>query len=322
MNVKEIESDQVLKFNTIKKKLKTQMALTITTSIGLILYLFFSIYGGSINRIESDFFYFHNIILLLFSCLYSLYFDLKNMVWMCRAGKIVEQGGKVPGRKEKPFKFKITLCGIIVIADCIIGIWSVNACGYKTGYFILIMWVMIFAFVCFLTMIRSISERSRLGRKSNVVFLMLMTSGVTMIIGVIVVIYIVFIITTGKYFKNVNCDKHDMITLENFDNTDKIELRKRNEDKFILSMCTYDIIGENRCRADVYYSKYERIIERLINDAKTDKDIYGGFEYEFKNAKKIDNEKYTIYQVLNEYGRYQYLIYNKNNIVLIELRKK
>jgi hypothetical protein len=362
MQVKDIESDEMLKFKTVKKAvIKSKFTNSIVCMVCGICMLLMA-FTMQLNMTEASFLNAQSVLLWIVVLTVNTISISSKVLWMNRAKKVISSGGKMPEKKAASLKDTVIYLCIIALIHIGGALWySIKFDDMFIGVFIPIVWLMIGVFGLVNRRITVIAEENKIGRNNNRA-LIIITSVVGTVVMINIVVCVMIFTSLGDSFaKGDKVDDFSEKELEMFGYSNVFESREIDKTvmgRFLMDYTRYEIVAKNKYSVlldengetksmsekegeeflpieyewsiDVYHSENEKIIARLIREARQDKTRAFGVWFDFDTAVKIDNDKLNVYENTetdyeddeDENGDYQYLIYDDNNIVWMRCDEK
>ena len=324
-DVPPIESDPVLKLETIKKKDRTRRVYV--PCMFLIMGGCYLGTGLTINRnmLECSFFQFSGLLLWLFVLGIYIWQMISYRNWLSKAKKAVEAGENLPGHKTLTLKGMYVFFGATALIHSIMAVWAGSVYQEKLMYMIPLIWGICLLLLPFSYGLSLYAEKKKMGRSSYQALSLVIVPLV--FTGIFINLILLVVLRFGEdntFDKQV--DEQSLAVFGEEEDFVRREMHQTHWGHFLVSIDRFTVEAYNAApdpvihtwSIDVYETASEAIHERLLREAEQEK-VYRmlsiRFPYPAADRTEIPGaEDLTIYRV-EENGEYCYLIYNETVII-------
>lgn len=318
--VVEIETDEKLKFQTVKKavfrgKVIPSICCVILACFSLYMDFTLNYYSVMLSpvRVETVFLW----LLVMGLHLYNL---IRYCLWVNRAKRIVNDGGKMPEEKKMPYWLCIAMLVIFAVIHSAVSVVLSVKYSDVIGYVVPLIWGVIFVTVFFSKWMTIYAEKNKIGREGNMILqLVALPIICTMLIGVV---SIGIITTEAEDRSEILIGKEEAAVLCPSKGAVEYEVNSSSYGNFILALDRVFITAYSQdgsemdtCHMAIYRSDRKQVLNRLLRDANKFRthSIY----FDMDSADRREEEDVIIYESKFEKGTYEYLLCDSDTILCL-----
>ena len=318
--VVEIETDEKLKFQTVRKavfrgKVIPSMICVLMACFGLGMDFTLNVYSVLLSpiRFETVFLW----ILVMGLHLYSL---IRYVLWVNKAKKMVNAGEKMPEQRILPYWICMVLLGVFAIIHSTISVSLSVRYGDIIGYIVPIIWGVMFAFMFLIKYMTIFAEKNKIGRVGNMLLqLVVLPIFCTMLIGVVA---IGIIATETEDRSDILIGKEDAAVLFPLKGAVEYDIESSSYGDFILALDRFFITAYSEtgsemdaCQMDVYRSDRRQLLKPLLQN--TNKFRTYSIYFDMEGATRREEDGLVIYEKQVREDNYSYLICDSDTILCL-----
>ena len=318
-----IETDEKLKFQTVKKAV---FRGKIISSILCVIMAFFNLFMNftlNQNTVLLSPIMFESIFLWLFVLGLHSYNLIRYYLWVKKAQKIVNAGGKMPEEKKVSYWMYIVILVVFAVIHSTISVVLSVKYGDVVGYTVPGIWLIMFVILFFSRWMTIFAEKSKIGREGNMVLQLVALPAICVTMMLVVIVGI--IATNTEKRSDIMITKEDAaIFCPGMDGSEN-SVECSSLGNFILAMDRIFITAHNKaeydCNMVIYRSGNERVINRLLRNVN--KFHTYSIYFEMDGATGREEDGIIIYETQTTEKDYEYLIYDNDTILcLYSFREK
>ena len=318
-DIVQIETDENLKFQTVKKAIFR--GKIIPSIIGVIIALFSLIINFTLNlnpmllspiMFETIFIW----ILVLGLHLYNL---IRYYLWVKKAKNVLSAGGKMP--EEKKFSYWVYVVMVVVFAVVHSAISVVLSVKYGdiVGYIVPVIWIIMFVILFFSRWMTMFAEKNKIGRNGHLILQLVALPAICVML--ILVVTIVIIATDKEKRSDTIIKKEDVSIFYPGTDISDYSVDCSSFGDFILAMdrifitSNKDDLDIYNCNMVIYRSKNKYVINSLLREVNKFR-VYSIY-FDMDGATKYEENEIVIYEAQTNENNYEYLIYDEDTILCL-----
>ncbi len=318
--VVEIETDEKLKFQTVKKAVFRGKVIPSIMCVILACISLFMDFTLNLNTVLLSPISFETVFLWIIVMGLHLYNVIRYFLWVNKAKKMVNAGSKMPEQKIFSYWVSNVLLGVFAIIHSTISV-SLSV-KYKDiiGYAVPIIWGVVLGIVFLSKWMTIYAEKNKIGRDENMILqLVALPIICTMLIGVVCI----GMITTEKEERSdILIGKGDAVILCPGKDFTEYEIDSSSNGNFILAMDRIFITAYNEealemdsCNMIIYRSDSEQVLNRLLRDVNNFRTY--SIHFEMEGATRREEDGFVMYENQLREQSYEYLIYDSDTILCL-----